>query len=450
MKAAISILAGVLGVVGCSSSDTSNGNDLAMPAGGSDMAASAPDLTACTPNTSQCAGDTLVVCGADGGVPATTTCSFGCVGSGAGPHCQSLVPTQPVSANDLTFAGLSPVTLTSTVVFDTATGAISDAGGATIRDANVSVSPSAVAEVHQGIAFHTLETNFVIWVFGDLNVAAGAQVLFKGGARVAIASQTSLSIRGVVDARGYDFSGATPALCSGTVGGPGGGIGGAATMAGGPAGVGGAGSASGGGGGGDGDVGGNGGGGTMGGPIRGTQTLSGGVVFAGGGGGGPTGVGGGAGGGLQLVVLGPVVIDGTGAARGGINLGGCGGKANGGGGGAGGELLIEAATIELRANGGLATNGGGGGGATSGDGQPGALATTAAAGGTGGGMGGVTGSLAGANSSTAGGGGASGRVRLSTRSGSATIDAAAVLSPALTDKNSLQEPTATAGMVTLQ
>ena len=449
MKAALAMVAALAGAVSCSSSDTSHAEDLAMPEVAADMAAGAPDLTTCTPSTSQCAGDTLVVCGADGGVPATTACPFGCTDVGGAARCQSLVPTQPVSANDVAFAGLSPVTLTTTVIFDTTTGAITDGSGATIRDANTSVSPGALAEVHQGIAFHTLETSFVIWTFGGLDVAAGATVLFKGGARVAIASQSSLSIRGLVDARGYDFSGATPALCSGSVGGPGGGIGGAATMAGGPAGAGGAGSASGGGGGGDGDVGGSGGGATMGGAVRGTQALAGGIVFSGAGGGGPSGVGGGGGGGLQLVALGPVVIDGTGAARGGINLGGCGGKASGGGGGAGGELLVEAATIELRANGGIAANGGGGGG-TSGDGQPGALSTTAAAGGTGGGTGGVSGSLAGANSSTAGGGGGSGRIRFSTRSGMAVIDAAAVLSPALTDRNSLQDPTATVGMATLQ
>ena len=449
VKAPIAVV--VCCLFGCASSESTHGvPDLTAPTGGGDMAMSPPDLTTCMPNTMQCTGDALVVCGADGGTPQTTQCPFGCSTSGAGPHCQTLVPTTPVIGGDLTIPGLTPVMLSATsYVFDTATGAIHDGAGTVVRDANLSVSPGAMAEVHQGIAFHTIEANFVIWTFGDLTVGSGAQVVFKGGARVALASEQGMSIGGVIDVRGYDFSGATPVLCAGGVGGPGGGAGGAATMRGGPAGAGGAGSVSGGGGGGDGDVGGNGGGATMGGAVRGTQTLSGGVVFAGAGGGGPTGVGGGAGGGLQLVALGPVVIDVSAGARGGIDLGGCGGRAGGGGGGAAGELLIEAASVEVRARGAIAANGGGGGG-TAADGQPGDLTAAAAMPGAGGGAGGVTGSLAGAASATAGGGGGSGRIRFSTRSGSVTIDSAAVVSPGLADKDSMQQATVTAGVALVQ
>ncbi|MCU1277733.1 MAG: hypothetical protein JWM53_1279, partial [bacterium] len=59
-------------------------------------------------------------------------------------------------------------------------------------------------------------------------------------------------------------------------------------------------------------------------------------------------------------------------------------------------------------------------------------------------------SLAGASSTTAGGGGGSGRIRILTRSGNATVDAAAVVSPGFADRNSVQEATATQAMATVQ
>ncbi|HWE26524.1 MAG TPA: hypothetical protein VHB97_00915, partial [Polyangia bacterium] len=276
MKTTLAILAMIPFSIGCSSSETPSGNDLAMSIGGGgpDLAMTPADLVACTPNTITCAGDTLVACGADGGVPDTTQCPFGCDPTGAAPHCKQLKATQPVITGDLTVSGLTPLMLTGSYVFDTAKGGITDAAGNVVRDANGSFSPGASGEVHQGIFFRTIETNVVVWSFADLTIAAGAQVIFSGGARVAIVSQQGLHVSGIIDARGYDFGGATPSLCASSVGGPGGSSGGAATMTGGPSSTGGTGSATGGGGGGDGDVGGNGGGGAAGGMIRGTQTLS--------------------------------------------------------------------------------------------------------------------------------------------------------------------------------
>src|SRR5262249_26313604 len=118
----------------------------------------------------------------------------------------------------------------------------------------------------------------------------------------------------------------------------------------------------------------------------------------------------------------------------------------GGGGGAGGAILLEAHDITI--NGSLAVNGGGGGGthvspgASGTDGQKGLLSRTPAAGGAGGdavaGVGGAGSALAGAQGGSgagvgAGGGGGIGHIRFNTRSGTATVNASAILSPSLQD-----------------
>jgi hypothetical protein len=173
----------------------------------------------------------------------------------------------------------------------------------------------------------------------------------------------------------------------------------------------------------------------------------------GGGGGGDQsgGPGGGGGGAVQLVAGDRIGLAGGGSIRvaGGGGAGGHDGvdSSAGGGGGAGGAVLLEAPVVQL--SGRVIANGGGGGAgyrdnqawgeSVAPSGEDGRDDARPAAGGTGSGIGGGGGS-GGAGAAAAGrpgesaengggGGGAAGRIRINSASGSARIDASALLSP---------------------
>ena len=155
--------------------------------------------------------------------------------------------------------------------------------------------------------------------------------------------------------------------------------------------------------------------------------------------------GGRGGGAVQIVAGGEILIGSAGV----ISAPGEGGGNSGGAGGSGGAILLEASTIKVLGT--LAANGGGGNvfkglsraqqGNASATRAPG-IEATAGSGGAGVDVDGTAGSVAAGDANSAGaGGGGVGRIRLNTASGAATIDSAAVVSPALTT------PCATQGTV---
>jgi hypothetical protein len=355
-------------------------------------------------------------------------CPLGCVPNG-GAHCGVFHPAGgTVMASDLV-GQMSELVMTAN-------------GSATVIDANTrkigaTVWPDSRTD---------LTTHATVFWFKDLTIKTPIQLI--GNNAVILVASNDIVIDALIEGR--------PIGCSGTavqVAGPGGFNGGAAGLSaiGSGGGTGGGNDQTqGGGGGGFGGVGGAGGSGSPPGPAGGTMYGDPAIpmLFGGGGGGGggngASPIGGGGGAAIQLVALGKITING------GINAGGCGGKngaANdaGGGGGAGGTILLEG--LQIAITGKLAVNGGGGGGG--GGGSPGAagLLDRAPAGGGSGGAGNAPGGAGGAlnlvdgspgtfNSGTSrsgGGGGAVGRIRITTFSGSASVDVAAVLSPALGD-----------------
>jgi hypothetical protein len=150
-------------------------------------------------------------------------------------------------------------------------------------------------------------------------------------------------------------------------------------------------------------------------PLVGGSSAGGGFLFAGAGGGA-----------IQLVAGKSISIE----AGGYVNVGGGGGGA-GGGGGSGGALLLESPTVTVA--GALAANGGGGASCGTGpDGTDGLNSNMPAAGGMTtsgcvGGNGSAAATMNGANaqatmmSTEGGGGGGAGRIRINTKSGSATL-----------------------------
>lgn len=411
-----------------------------------------PDGGPCTAASVECVGDVLRTCAGSGAMYQDTPCSWGC-GSAGTPHCLQIVPTGgAVMAGDVGLGSdaLDDITLPMNTVINTDDGSIK-AGSATIRGAG--------SGVRGGIDFELRGTNVAMFRFKSLSITGETSV--RGHRAAALVADGMISVGAVVDARG---------TCMGSGAGPGGYPGGAKNVAGFGSGGGRGGSDNklGGGGGGFGGSGGSGGNPgdptmpTPGGAPWGTPTidvLEGGA--GGGGGGGNGGVGGGGGGALQLVSNAQIVIGGSGVA--GINAGGCGGQNGnagndgGGGGGAGGTIVLEAPSVQLVANSALAVNGGAGGNgaASSTSAAPaGSLSRTPAQnapGGSPGGFGGAANMLDGTAGLTTGnhgggGGGAVGRIRINTRSGSASVDAAAVLSPALDD----EPTTCTQGAATLQ
>lgn len=385
-----------------------------------------PDAAVCTAASTECVAgtDILRTCPGPGVAAVDTSCAWGCVGGGGGPHCGviaasggTVLPGDVDGTMDGVFTGASEI------VFN---GTAEEIGGDPWGDADVNNT-----------------TNVAIFRFNDLTI--DAPIRLGGTHAIALVASGNVTINTIIDGR--------PLTCAAPAAGPGGFVGGQISTTGsGPGalngGEGGANNTDGGGGGGHGAGGGAGGSpdGTK--PAGGTAfgdaaitVLRGGAGGGGGGdGGGPVGGGGGAA--LQIVAGGTITI----SATGGINAGGCGGENAGGsdsgaGGGAGGTILLEGLTVRIQ--GALAANGGGGGNGGGGSpGEHGRLDRTPAAGGTGGdgqggtgGAGTTPGGQPGAIGATraGGGGGAIGRIRINTRSGTATIDGTAVMSPALTD-----------------
>lgn len=411
----------------------------------------------CTPGTKTCAdGTTLATCGQT----ATETCALECSTTG-GAHCTVLQPNVPVTAADLATADVVPVTISADAVVDTATGSIEG-----LRPANADPSTQ---EMKSGIAFR-LVGNVGVFIVKSFKVSTGVTLKLRGPAAFALVAAETIEIVGVVDARGYDVNGV---LCgvpgSGTdtahVAGPGGSPGGikggstngVAPGAGGGKGVSGftAGATEGPGGGGFGGTGGNGGG----------YANSGGAIvampspIAGGFGGGASslngGSGGGGGGAVQLVA-GATITIGGGPNPGGINAGGCGGTGGafgeaGSGGGSGGAILLQSPVVTIKALGVLAANGGAGStGSAAARGEHGKLGKASALGppanggyGKGGDgaprvLGGslespLSGEAGGAPTGNkgGGGGGGGGRIRIENRSGSVSVPADGVVSPAI-------------------
>jgi hypothetical protein len=407
-----------------------------------------PDAAVCTELSTTCVeGVVLRQCTSIGELPVDTTCSWGCLDDSEGPRCGLILPAANVlSLADLNDSpGLLDVTINANTTINTDTGEI-----AGVR------APGA--GVVSGIEYKQLNNT---GVFRMRSLTINATLDAKGQRGLAIAALGDVLIANLIDLRDD---------CAGNNGGPGAGDGGSSGNNGQGPGGGergeGAGpeETGGGGGGGNGEVGAKGGDGQsgatggVGGSATGSPVIA--ILIGGSGGGGGArsgdgGPGGGGGGALHLVSNTRIEIT-----SGGINAGGCGGKRGtvlrgaGGGGGAGGTLLLEAPTISIT-NAALAVNGGGGGaGGVSSDGTPGLLQQQAAAGGTAagaldgdGGGGGATATPAspgGSASHSGGGGGGVGRIRLHTRSGTATVGVSGFTSPAL------GEPAATQGTATIR
>jgi len=393
-----------------------------------DGAAPPIDAGTCTGPSVECSGDFLRTCTVAGEVAVDTLCTWGC----SNAHCQQLVPAGgAVGAGDLTpNATLGDVNLTSGIRINGDNGEIG-----TEQDSN-SIRGSG-SGIDHGIEYRRTGS-VAIFRFKSLTISGDVTLL--SGMAIALVSDGDVSITAVLDARGF---------CSGRSAGPGGGAGGSA-QGGSGGGTGGGASIDnnnfGGGGGGYGGSGGDGAGPVAGGPAFGTPEipmLVGGGGGGGGGGAGNSGDGGGGGGGVQIISGTKIAID-----SGGINAGGCGGQNGdagndgGGGGGAGGTILLEAPIVSIL--GALAVNGGGGGGGEAGNqgrAESGRLDRTPAAGGVGtaiGGVGGAAAMLTGANGGAqggkgGGGGGGVGRIRINTKSGSASVGSGAVLSPSFND-----------------
>lgn len=403
--------------------------DAGSPGGdaGSGSPDAAPDAAlACTPSTTSCTDDMLSVCGADGQVAHTETCSLGC--NTAGNACRKLDPSNGL-ASALDGAATGPA-----VVFDAATTAttINTDTGAVMHNGAAVTIPSVVV-IQPGLPnLRAFQVKSLV-VQNPVAVSGAAALAFVSDGDVTISSTITLAGRGFTPGPGAVVDRAT--ACAGrdiTIAnqlapGPGGGGFGTAGAAGGAA---------------------NGTAGGSPGTVAGADTL---VPLRGGcpggfvnGSGSIAGAGGGA---LQVSSRTKITVTVAGV----VDAGG-GGSAFflvGGGGGSGGGILLEAAVVSV--GGTLAANGGGGAcGVTSGeDGRTtpraGSASGLAALGGActdpsqgSGGNGGTKDAAprAGANGSGSsgtivggGGGGSVGRIRVNTRSGTFT-QTGALISPA--------------------
>lgn len=373
-----------------------------------------PDASLCVAASAECAtASTLRSCSGPGAMALDTACVWGCVASGVA-HCGSLVPSGgAVTPADLDATGLADITLASTTI-DSTSGVINGVTGFVFQ----------------------VQNNVGIFRFKSLTITQGITIV--GTRAVALVADGPIVISGVVDARGS---------CVGRSAGPGGGVGapGSANAGAPGGGTGGGANDDGGGGGGFGAVGGTGRGGQPGGNSFGDPEIT--ILRGGGGGGGGrNGEGGGGGGGLQFVSNGQIVI----TAVGGVNAGGCGAPDGGGGaldggggGGAGGTILLEAPEVVI--DGVLAVNGGAGADNNNVGGAGRLDRTPAIGGGADGSAGPIITGRNGVNSGD-GGGGAAGRIRVNTRTGTATLGATSVLSPSFVDTPT----TATQGIANVQ
>jgi hypothetical protein len=391
--------------------NASNGDAPAMPHDATpidlpvDVVIDSPPPNACMSASAACLdANTLETCTGPGAQPVVTTCTWGCLTAGT-DHCGNFTPSGgAVTGGDLDGNGVGDVTLNNTVV---------------------NTDNGTIIGVTTGFT-HALRNGVQVFKFRSLMV--NGNISFIGSNPAAFAASGTITVGGTLDLRG-------PCAVSRSIPGSGGFAGGDGDAAGAGPGAGAAqtGKNNGGGGAGYGATGGAGDGGTTGGTAYGDNLISMLVGGSGGGGGHNAGhVGGGGGGAIQLASNTSIVIN-----SGGINAGGCGGHSTagdgnggGGGGGAGGSILLEAPTV--RVSGTLAVNGGAGGGLMT-DGGDATLDRTAATNADGGGAGGAGATMTGtdAPSKGGGGGGAVGRIRITTRSGQATVTG--TMSPALND-----------------
>ncbi len=348
-------------VAACVGGDDTSNPDSGAPDTGSDTTTSdVANDTGCTPSCVDV--NTLSACPTQ-----QVACALGCSTSG-GAHCQVLQPQSPVTAADLSTAGVSALTISTNAFINTDTGVIDIPTVSTIRAANA--DPSTF-QIISGIGYQLFAgVNVGVFTVGNFTINDTITLTARGNAAFALASSGTIVITGVLDARGYTSAGM---LCGDVTGGPGGGVGSATGNA--PGTGGGQGGDSdltgadqtvsgGGGGGGYGGVGGVGGNGLSG---YGTGGGTGGIVasllptIAGGFGGGDSvlGKGGGGGGGVQLVAATSITVGG-GSMTGGINAGGCSSVlTNGyGGGGSGGTILLETPVVTMQTMGVLGANGG--------------------------------------------------------------------------------------------
>jgi hypothetical protein len=397
-----------------------------------------PDVGACTDTNVACNGDVLTVCTEPGAAVIEEPCGWGCNVLGSSPRCNRLTPTG---------GGANVVDATSSVL-------------AQFRDFSLSGTLDGTQGKINGATAESLGVGYAlvngIAVFRFNSLAIGG-IKLQGTAPIVLVAHGEITVSGTLDATGACGIGA-PEI-AGAGGGNGGETSGAdgALEGGGKGGVANDGTGAGGGGG-FGVAGGDSGGGELGGPAAGDAVIT---LLRGGAGGGAgvgTARGGGGGGAIQLISNTRIRV----TLAGNINAGGCGGRrgtANGepgGGGGAGGAIVFEAPEVVVEAGRVLAVNGGagGGGGVAATDGGAGRLGRepalggnaglTGGAGGNGGAGAALGGAAGGAATFPGGGGGAVGRIRINTRTGTATLDG--ILSPALEDPNS----TATLGTAAVQ
>jgi hypothetical protein len=394
-----------------------------------------------------------------------SSCPNSCDTTTSPPSCQHLVPSGPVLRSDFQLSGLSAQSVTSDIVINSDTGAIS--GGLT-RAAGSGV----IGGIGFRVATQVNGPSVGVFSVAGFIVVKAATVSVTGANAFALASTGTVMLDGTLDGACHNGNiGSSGALVPGPGGFAGGGptVNGGSGLGSGSVGASGASSASGGGGGGYGDAGGKGASGptlatSAGGGINGDLTADS-FVLAGGSGGSVGGkasgsaiggIGGSGGGALQLSVDGDVTISGS------ITVGGCGGgdaSGGGGGGGAGGAIVIESAHIALATSSVLAANGGGGGGggttAAAGSGSAGAASTVSAPAGVGGSAGGNGGNggasnghpglhftqgadapvLTGSMAMGGGGGGGCGRIALRTVNGANLDDQSTAVTPDLTDTN---------------
>jgi hypothetical protein len=432
---------------------------------------STPDGFACTAGTPiACVNNdaALQSCNATGDGTDVISCDNGCTATPT-PHCKVFTPHTPVTVDLIggSGAGGAVSVLTSIIKINTDDGTIDN-----FRPANT--NPDAT-ETKQGIVFFRTAT-MGVFSFNDLTIDTAATVNVVGTRGLALVSSNNIVIKGTLDGRPKDLTGAVCAVASAGPGGFAGGLGGVNSGNGGGAG-GGKGPAQviyggGGGGGGNGDTaraGGSGNNAANAGGNGGTFTALAYPIVGGSGGGSGSSSnarGGGGGGAIQLVAGKKITIGGFGALVG-VNVSGCGGRdgimsSAPGGGGAGGTILVESPQIELGAMGALVANGGGGGG---GNGNPGAvsdLSANSAPGGMGtsgyggGGLGGANNFLPGnpglngvASTTGGGSGGTAGRVVILNLTGTLSAPSA-IISPQLGTPGTSGQPAAFVGSIDLQ
>ena len=333
------------------------------------------------------------------------------------------------------------ILVTGTFTYNTETGVLSAAGGGPSRS-----PPSSIVDQPGGRPARVINLT-------TLSVAAAVKLTIAGTSPLILVVHGdatydgSLSVSSVAAQTPFPGPGANDALCTDSIGEPGG----AAGALSGAGGAGGGAFSDDGGDGTDGDGGDPGGKGDKGGkgsdldlvPLRGGCRGGKGGNRAPQMGGGNPGQGGGA---VEITVRGVLSVGGEIAANGSAGRGG-GPGAGGGGGGSGGAIFLEAGTVAIKDGAALCANGGAGGegaeGLTAGDaGDDGTCANAAAGGGSGGdgGDGGTGGFLGEGKGGTAidategasggGGGGSVGLIRLRGIGGPPTIGTVRVITPA--------------------